>query len=891
MAVQKALFTTQNDFTTPLGIGPLLGDPFLRFDGSGIPSGWEVVGTAPTSAEIVAGPYQKATKFNNNKVIRKKDVVFPASNRRMLCAWIKPTATDLTTQWSIFATTRGSAYASVNYGLHLALNYDSTKGYTMFHYRASGVNSSGVSSDTNGFTDGSGVSRSLLKVNADQWYHVALIYDYDPVTAKPTVGVHAVEVYVDGVLVMYDNFVSNITASFTRTLSVGDMPNTSTLSGTNNFEGQIAEVIWENGSRVWTAQQLNDYITAIKDGNWIDSWTSPGSMQLGNSLWTGFTQTMQVWTSPVVDLGLNGFGDYGRVQFTYIQPPGTAINLWTRTSNDGTTWDAWIKVASDGSIASADKRFIQVKVDFSTTLGTVTPVIQEMQILDYPAKLRLTLTSQPLVLYNDKATGLERIGELANAYDIFITEEIINESGGEETIEWKMAIDDPKRKELGTEPVETIARIGDKQFIIKNPVDSRDESGKKITQFTGEALWYELRDFKVITIDKTEIDPTTMIQAILDGSIVPTGWTIGKIDASLKTLKRTITGDWKTVLELLLEVCNLFGAELKFDTIDRTISLVEKIGEDNGVRFYYNKNLKTIERSVDSYDLITRLYLYGANDMTVKTVHPDGLDYVENLDWVNALNLRNKIRVDRFKDERYTIPQNLYDDGKKMVDELSKPTISYSMKISDLSILSGHEHESIGIGDTIYAIDTELMNLLIDARIVRRKYNVRQPKDSEVELNQPKKTLADANQRNIDDNLELLTQSDPLDTSDVQQMTVFNHLLNSRAEDGNTYWEVTGTGITNEVGGFSGDASWKIDSGYGKTNSLKQSLFGVSHRSAYTVSAYVYNEGTITRGSSQDAFVGIKVTIHYTEPDDKGNTFEEHLLAIPDITQTTTGGA
>jgi phage minor structural protein len=497
----------------------------------------------------------------------------------------------------------------------------------------------------------------------------------------------------------------------------------------------------------------------------------------------------------------------------------------------------------------------------------------------------MTLTHQPLIIYRDLDTGLERVGELVNAYDIFITEEIINAQGGEETIEWKMALNDPKRIELGTEPVEMIARIGDKQFIIKNPIDKRDESGKKFTEFQGEALWYELRDAKVISFEKIEVDAQTMGQAILDSAIIPTGWTIYKIDASLKSKKRTIRGDWKSVLEFLLEWADQYGGELKFDTIDKTISLVEKIGEDNGVRFYYNKNLKTIERSVDSYSLITRLYLYGKNDMTVKSVHPDGLEYIENTTWVDALKLRNRIRPDRFKDERYTIPQNLFDVGVQMLNELSKPNVSYAMKVNDLSVLSGHEHESIGIGDVVYAIDTELLNLLVDSRIVRRKYNVRQPWNSDVELNQPKKTLADANQRNIDDSLQILAESDPLDTNDVQQMTVFNHLLNSRAEDGTSYWEQSGTDIAVEIGGFSGDASWKINSGYGKTNKLKQSIFGVSHRSAYTISAYVYNEGQITRGTSQDAFVGIKVTIHYTEPDADGKTYEEHLLAIPDITQ------
>jgi phage minor structural protein len=522
---------------------------------------------------------------------------------------------------------------------------------------------------------------------------------------------------------------------------------------------------------------------------------------------------------------------------------------------------------------------MQIQIKYWTTIGTATPKIMEVQVLDYPAKKRLQLTTQPLIIFKDLATGLERVGELANAYDVFITEEV----NGEETIEFKMATNDPMRNRLGSQPVEMIARIGDKQFHLKSALDQRTDTGKKYTQFEGESLWYELRSDKIPTFEQIEQKADVIMKAILDQTIEPTGWTIYKVQTDGR--KRTIRGDWKNVIELLQMVVDQFGGELQFDTIDRTISLVNKNGEDNGVRFYYNKNLKTIKRTIETYDMVTRLYLSGKNDMTVKSVHPDGLDYVEDLTWVNALNLRKKIRIDRWSDERYTIPQNLYDDGLALVKESAKPIISYEMTLQDLSTLSGHEHESIGLGDSIYIIDTELLNLTVNARIVKRKYNVREPWLTEVELDYPKKELADANQRAIDDQLEQLTETSPVDTTDVQQMTVFNHLLNSRAEDGITYWEQSGTGITPVIGGFSGDASWQIDANYTETNILKQSVYGVSHRSAYTVSAYVASQGTITRGNSQDAFVGILVRIHYTTADANGKTFEEHLLAIPDITQ------
>ncbi|UYL93854.1 putative tail fiber protein [Geobacillus phage vB_GthS_PK2.1] len=869
MAIQKALFTNQSDFIQ-IGSNQVGVDPFLYYNGDQYQQNKVTIQMQRFGSPAAIGPGIRgnAAAMDGGCTIWR-NVPNPAARKRMISLWIKPTAADLSRFFSVICTDRGDGWT--DHGMHLALNFDSAKQKTLLNARI--------------IRSGSGTSQwythdpdqGTIEFQADQWYHICFFYDADG--GLP--GGRYVAVYVNKTLQL-QSFVApfDITAAYTRSFTLGDMPNNGSYSGTYRFSGMIDEVIRLHGDDVWTIQQMGQYYDDIMAGNYIDAESEPGTMKVGKNFVTGqYNTNLMTWTSPTIDLGQDGFDDFGRVQLNFEQPPGTFINIYTRTSDDGQKWDSWVKTSADGTINSSDKRYLQIKIEFQTTNGAITPKIMEVQVLDYQKTKRLTLTSEPLIIYKDLESGLERIGELKNAYDIIITEEI----NGEEVIEFKMASNDPKRIELGTEPVELIARIGDKQFIIRNAIDKRDESGKKYTQFFGEALWYELRDAKVINYEQVEKTAYEHIRAILNSAVVPTGWTIYKVESDGR--KRTIRGEWKSVLELLREVADQFGGEIQFDTVNRTISLVNRIGEDNGVRFYYNKNLKTIERSVDTYNLVTRLYVYGKNGMDIKSVHPQGLDYIEDLTWVNALNLRNKIRIDVWKDERYTIPQNLYDDGMKMLTEMAKPNVSYAMTIADLSMLSGHEHESIGLGDTVWVVDTELMNLLVEARIVRRKYNVRQPWKTEVELNQPKKELADANQRAIDDAIEALVESDPLDTSDVQQMTVFNHLLNSRAEDGMKYWEVTGSDITIEPSGFSGNASWKIQSGYGKTNKLKQSIYGVSHRSAYTISAYVATEGTITRGISQDAFVGIKVTIHYTEPDSDGKTYEEHFLAIPDITQ------
>lgn len=868
----RKIITNKEDFNIPERSRPDAFNvpPYIHFNGKDLPTDTPIMPNGGDQPQIIRwtgsgnteqidgpGPGYIATVMNGRSVNWRNWGV-PANERQQHSIWFKPTADDVRVgssfNFRILATTRGSGWAG-NRSIHTALQdgklavrtYDSGGGMTdvVFNYT----------------------------FQANEWYHLVVDYNWD----RPA----EMHYYVNGIKIGEQSGHRNLNYDVYHSITVGDMPTGSAGSkSANAFMGAIGEFRWMLEDR-WTPSQIWDYYRYCMESDPIDVISEPGAMKLGQSMGQYYPDA--TWMSESIDLG-NPFDDYGRVQLNFEQPAGTYIRLFTRSSDNNNSWSDWIELLSDGTIQSPNRRYLQISVEFGTTDPTVTPKIQEIQVIEYLRKVRLTLTSEPLVVYKDLASGRERFGELANAYDIFITEEV----KGEEIIEWKMATNDPMRKRLGIEPVELLARIGDKEFIIRNVLDKRDDSGKKYTEFIGEASWYELRDYKAEPYELIEQDARTHIQTALNKSIIPSDWTIGKID--IGTIKRTLRTTKRTsLLEILREIESLFGGELLFDTVNKTISILRQIGEDNGIRFYHNKNITSIERNIDTYNIVTRLYLEGKNGLTVGSVNEQypGEPYIENTKWVDALQLRNRIRIGEFSDGRYTIPQNLYDVGVQMLEEQSKPAINYALKVRVLTSLSGHSHEMVGLGDVVYAIEPEILYLTIKNRIMRRKYNVRQPWETEIELSQPKKELADASNRAIDDAIENLVETDPLDVSDVQQMTVFNHLLNSRAEDGTAYWTQSGTGIDIHPEGFSGSASWKITAGYNTEKSLTQSVYGLSHRSAYTISAYMSTEGEITRGASDDAFVGIKVRVHYTEPNDKGATYEDHFLAIPDL---TTGG-
>ncbi|WP_427036509.1 phage tail spike protein [Cytobacillus pseudoceanisediminis] len=874
MANQKAIFTTRNEFEAGR-IDSVSFVSYLRFDGENLPTDQSVGGGSYSNSiawgdgnpTIVDGVVGKASKFNNNHLVWH-NWEFPAFSKMSLSFWVKFDPTDFNT-WTILATTRGDGY-STNRGIHVAAFTSRS-----LNIRLYGTN--GASIDV--YTTTSGQSGKLFE--AGVWYHVAVIFDGTNLKAIVN-GEQWINIYAGNI---------TFTTLFERSFTLGDM-----IDGNSYpFSGIIDEFNLCLDDNALTESKAIQYYNEIADGRTIDTQTVDGSIVLAK----GFdglhpTNVPVSWYSPTIDLGGQGqFVDFGYIEAVGQLPSiATTLTFFTRSSADGMAWEEWRQVDIDGMILSTNQRYLEVRIDLATTDGMLTPQLDELRIMEdvYPEPIpelpnTLVRSTDPLTLYIDHENGLSSLGEVKNAYDLIIEEEI----NGEDKMTFKLPRQDKKRKEVGEDPVEMVAVIGERHYIVKEVIDKRNDDGKIYSEFICEAQWTELRDWYAADIEVVEVSAKTALQTIVANVFREEGdpefdWTIGRVDIQKK---RTLRSDWADVLTLVREVQNTWGGEVLFDTKNKVIHLLDKIGKDSGVRFYYNKNLKNIERTIDTYDLVTRIYPTGKGGLDITTVN-NGVPYLENTKWVNGLKLRRKIIPYRWKDERYTIPMNLKEDAQKLLDEMSKPKIAYKLSIHDLSTLSGHEHESFELGDTVTAVDAELFDEEIVNRIVRRKQDVRKPENTEVELAQPFKTLADIQSRALDDQIQTLVESDPLSTTDVQQMTVFNQLLNSRADDGFSSWVHTANGTQFELAnaGFSGAWSFKVTPNFNVDAQLTQTVEGVSHRSTYTVSAAVATEGEITKGSSNDAFVGIKVLVYY-----EGETQPEvHYLGIPDIT-TNEGGA
>lgn len=107
---------------------------------------------------------------------------------------------------------------------------------------------------------------------------------------------------------------------------------------------------------------------------------------------------------------------------------------------------------------------------------------------------------------------------------------------------------------------------------------------------------------------------------------------------------------------------------------------------------------------------------------------------------------------------------------------------------------------------------------------------------------------------------DILSSADVLDRQEVKDLVPFNHLRNSRADDGLTYWLSSGFTV-DPNNGVSGSASFKAEGVLGMTKSLSQTVYPASRKS-YTFSAQIASEN-LQKGPNGK--VGIEVVIEYED--------------------------
>jgi hypothetical protein len=144
---------------------------------------------------------------------------------------------------------------------------------------------------------------------------------------------------------------------------------------------------------VWTASQVQFFVDGASVATHSTAIT--GDMRpVGSDFTSGGGATTWHWVrlspyhaagtfaSRVLDSGQGG-SDWTTLQPATATPPGSQLDIETRSGDTGTpddTWSAWESLGGLGTIVSPDARYLQYRVALSSSDTTQTPVVERVTV-------------------------------------------------------------------------------------------------------------------------------------------------------------------------------------------------------------------------------------------------------------------------------------------------------------------------------------------------------------------------------------------------------------------------------------------------------------------------------------------------------------------------------
>lgn len=154
---------------------------------------------------------------------------------------------------------------------------------------------------------------------------------------------------------------------------------------------------------------------------------------------------------------------------------------------------------------------------------------------------------------------------------------------------------------------------------------------------------------------------------------------------------------------------------------NKYIDFKHRLGEDTGLRFTFDTNLKSIEKSPvgDHFNV-----LYGRG----KSLETDNGGFSRKLDFAEVNNGKKYVediesiskygRLEGiFSDDNISDKRELLNKTLDKLQEVKNPKFTYKVTLEYLNTLEGFEHYKCKKGDTIIIIDEE-ENLVLEARIL-----------------------------------------------------------------------------------------------------------------------------------------------------------------------------
>ena len=207
------------------------------------------------------------------------------------------------------------------------------------------------------------------------------------------------------------------------------------------------------------------------------------------------------------------------------------------------------------------------------------------------------------------------------------------------------------------------------------------------------------------------------------------------IDKSSCKVKRNLYGTVTNSYNLLQMMCTVYNVEFIFDTYNKTVTFVDKVGKDAGVYFINDINLKQLNVDTHTHKYITRVIPVGKDGLTIESVN-NGKNYLEN----KTYTTKNIYGI--WQSDKHDNPKTLMDDARRFLDEMAVPYETYEVVVDDLYALKGYDEFQYGLGDIVTIIDGDT-ETRIQQRIIQRTYNLLEPDKDTIHIANKDATFED----------------------------------------------------------------------------------------------------------------------------------------------------
>jgi hypothetical protein len=247
------------------------------------------------------------------------------------------------------------------------------------------------------------------------------------------------------------------------------------------------------------------------------------------------------------------------------------------------------------------------------------------------------------------------------------------------------------------------------------------------------SLGYELKYKKLINY---KADSLNCFQ-VLSECLANTNWKVGYVNPDFYLMYRQFDVSSKTVLDFIDEICETFNGVVTYDTVARTISIwkAEELSVYKGFNISYGKYLETIEDTVSTDEIITRLEVTPNESASINSANPTGQSFIDDFSYFLYPFNRNENR-------------EVIESSYFMSDELCHTILDYNELINEqqntfselLGYKKTYELELTELNNQLFTLNTELNTILDEIEVAR------QAGESAVELS----TTRDQKQQEVD---------------------------------------------------------------------------------------------------------------------------------------------